>query len=293
MLFRSDRRQAAAAAAKAVGYSAIALGAADASARRIVAHDAALRLGRDGSAASANLFHSRCYNCGPAASLRECVALCGDGAAPVSPPRPRRTPSCGSSREMVDSSSRSGSAVPQRRRRAQQRDGGRADRVRLRWCRRTVGALRHSPVHGDGPSCDARASRFATAACAGRRTTLIVADVARLEASSTEFVSFRRHPQAAGTMYAIAAAVSVLPAFLFLCWVLFARCRVSTRRGAGDPRGLGANHLFAHANNETMRVLDVARRAFASRWRSGWPPFSSAGRSSCYFAPPISGPSRA
>ena len=35
---------------------------------------------------SADLFHSRCYKfAGPAASLRECVALCGDGAAPVSP----------------------------------------------------------------------------------------------------------------------------------------------------------------------------------------------------------------
>ena len=132
--------------------------------------------------------------------------------------------------------------------------------------------IRQSGGDWDHFPCDARASPIRHGCvCGSSHNVSLVADVARLEASSpAEIASFYADiRQASGTMYAIAAAVSVFPAFLFLCWVLFARCR-------GNPRGpvpaiheASALTTSSHTlHNETMRVLDVARRAFASRrWR--------------------------
>jgi hypothetical protein len=226
---------------------------------------------------SADLFHSRCYKfAGPAASLRECVAMCGDGAAPVSPA------SAAEDAFVWELAS----------------DGRFVESIWLGWFRNANGGLssvtagaaaeyafasapadpwapcviRQSGGDWDHFPCDARATPIRHGCvCGSSHNFSLVADVARLEASSAaEIASFYADiRQAAGTMYAIAAAVSVLPAFIFLCWVLFARCRENPRGPVPAIHEASALTTSSHTlHNETMRVLDVARRAFASRrWR--------------------------
>ena len=264
-----------------------------------MAHDAAVRSRAEIPApSSADPFHSRCYKRWPAASLRECVALCGDGAAPVSP----------------------ASAAEDAFVWELARDGRFVESIWLGWYRNASGGLSsvtagaaaeyalasapadlwaplpHSPVRRRLGPLPVRCARepdpprlrlwIVAQRLACRRRGAIGGVV-----SSGDCQLLRRTPP--GCWYHVRdrggrERPPGLP--LPLLGALRALPRENPRGAVPAIHEASALTTSSHTlHNETMRVLDVARRAFASRrWRFRLATFQL-GWTICVFfaAPPI------
>ena len=226
-------------------------------------------------------FHSSCYKfVGLAATLRECISLCGPDAAPV-------CPTSDDENDFVWSVARSGRYV---------------ESIWLGWHKNESGSLSSCVSEGadaeyalaraptselapciargssqlsvsqwEASACDLRPYYQNGCVCGSSHNVSVTDDVlSRLEAPSQAVLTeyFASVHQQVILTFSIAAVVWSIPIILLLCWLLYARFRRSSPKtepsAAASRRKSESSDQPLTTQGETRHRLAAARRALAS-----------------------------